>query len=233
MTVGTGDRKKVIFLCALGALAVYLVYTNLLAGPSAVPGDTSPRATAAPPPSIGPPVDTPGPKRAPVKRVGTGEWQPVLRSKRPEERIDPSVADPTLKLDLLAKVEAVDSAGGTRNLFQFGQPPPKETAAAKPAGPEPSVWPMVGPKPLPPPPAPAPPAPPPPITLKFYGISTVRADGKKTAYFLDGDEILKAAEGDTLKRRYKVIRIGPTSVLMEDMEVKQQQSVPLAPEAQG
>ena len=51
--------------------------------------------------------------------------------------------------------------------------------------------------------------------------------------FLDGDEILYAAEGDTLKRRYKVIRIMPTSVLMEDTESKHQQPLPLVEESQS
>jgi hypothetical protein len=40
-----------------------------------------------------------------------------------------------------------------------------------------------------------------------------------------------AAEGETLKRRYRVVRINPTSVVMEDTEVKKQQTLPLAEEA--
>ena len=230
MTLGSGDKKKVIFLCVLGALALYLVYSNLIAGPS-VPQDSAPRAgAAAPPPNVAP-QEAPGPKRAVANRGRSEEWLPVLRSKRPEERKDPRTIDPTLKLDLLAKVQTVDAAGGLRNLFQFGPPP--ASAAVKPTGPETSVWVAIGPRPIPPPAPPPPPPPPPPITLKFYGIATVRADGKKTAYFLDGDDILKAAEGDILKRRYKVLRIGPNSVLVEDTEAKRQQSVPLAEEAQS
>jgi hypothetical protein len=53
------------------------------------------------------------------------------------------------------------------------------------------------------------------------------------AFFLDGDDILIAFEGETLKRRYRVVRIGATSVLMEDVELKHQQPVPLAEEAGG
>ena len=65
-------------------------------------------------------------------------------------------------------------------------------------------------------------------------------NGKRSAYFLDGDctpsdiskcDILIASEGETLKRRYKLVRISPTSVLLEDTESKRQQSVPLTPEA--
>ena len=90
--------------------------------------------------------------------------------------------------------------------------------------------------PLEAPKAPATPAaaadpPPPPITLKFYGFSTVRNNGQKSAYFLDGDDILIASEGQTLKRRYKLVRISANSVLLEDTESKRQQSVPLTQEA--
>jgi hypothetical protein len=135
-----------------------------------------------------------------------------------------------LKTDLLAKVTAVEPSGGSRNLFAFGQPPPKE---AELKGPEPKIA-MYGPPEAPkPPPPPGPPVepPPPPITLKFYGLSTVRNNGKKSAYFLDGDDILIASEGETLKRRYKLVRISASSVLLEDTESKRQQSVPLTQEA--
>jgi hypothetical protein len=153
----------------------------------------------------------------------------VLRPKRVEDRIDPTAVDPTLRLDLLAHAQTANAAGGIRNLFQFSTPPPKEVA--KLAGPEPVV--KVGPVQPPPPPPPPPPTPPPPITIKFYGFSTAAVTGKKTAYFLDGEDILLGREGDTLKRRYKVVRILPTSVLIEDTDAKRQQSVPLTEEAQS
>ena len=144
--------------------------------------------------------------------------------------------DPTLRLDLLAKLQNEDPASGGRNLFQFGQPPPPK--AELPKGPEPKVVPstFVGPR------QPgvqnesareAPTPPPPPITFKYYGYSTARANGKRTAFFLDGDEILVAGEGDTVKRRYRVVRIGVSSVIMEDVESKRQQPLALAEEAGG
>ena len=76
-------------------------------------------------------------------------------------------------------------------------------------------------------PKPAAEAPPPPITLKYYGLATKRIDGKKTAFFLDGEEIILAPEGYTVKKKYRVVRIGVNSVLMEDMDSKRQQSLPL------
>ena len=68
-------------------------------------------------------------------------------------------------------------------------------------------------------------------------LVTINEDGSPQVTLnwigLDGDEIIYAAEGDTLKRRYKVLRIGPTSVLMEDTESKRQQTVQLAEEVQS
>jgi len=157
----------------------------------------------------------------------------VLHSKRPEDRIDPMTIDPILRLDLLAKVQAVELAGGSRNLFQFSTPPVK-TEALK--GPEPKVFPKPGSSVVQAagdPAKPAGPPPPPPINLKYYGFSTARNNGRKKAFFLDGDEISVATEGDTVNKRYRVVRIGVNSVLMEDMESKRQQSLPLTAEQPG
>lgn len=148
----------------------------------------------------------------------------MLRSKRAEDRIDPAKVDPTLRLDLLAKLQAEPSGNG-RNLFQFGPPPAKT-----PPKPEPTVIPKPGPvlpvtstaQPLAPPP-------PPPIPLRYYGFSSVPSTSAKTAFFLDGEEILVAKEGDTVKRRYRVVRIGASSVVVEDTESKRQQTLQMEP----
>jgi hypothetical protein len=238
MTLGTADRKKVIALSVLGAILLAVFYFNVLAGPD-VPRGASERAAARPRAAASaltaagslPDEQTPGPARKrPALSGRSKEFNPVLRSKRPEDRVDPSKIDPTLRLDLLAKVQEVGPAGSTRNLFQIAPAPPKEI---KPTGPEPKVFIAYGP-PLPKPPAP-PPAPPtpPPIPLKYYGIATVRDNGEKTAYFLDGDEILHASEGDILKRRYRIIKIGPKSVDVEDTESKHTQPLPLVDESKS
>ena len=75
--------------------------------------------------------------------------------------------------------------------------------------------------------------PPPPITLKYYGYIAQRADGRKRAFFLDGDDILVAAEGELLKRRYKVVRIGVNSAIVEDMQFNNTQTIPLQEETAG
>ncbi|MCX6609832.1 MAG: hypothetical protein NTW74_03150, partial [Acidobacteria bacterium] len=55
----------------------------------------------------------------------------------------------------------------------------------------------------------------------------------KKGFFLDGDDIVVASEGDLIKTRYKVIRIGLTNVTMEDTQFKQQQTLPIVPDNSG
>jgi hypothetical protein len=54
--------------------------------------------------------------------------------------------------------------------------------------------------------------------------------GAKRAFFLDGEEILIGAEGDVLKKRYRVVKIGVNSVVMEDLLNKSEQTLPLEPQ---
>lgn len=245
------DPKKVYLLGGLLVIGGYLFYSNVLSGPDASPApartvrtapstSTPPAAAAAKRPGArgtGPaPSDTaeetgPPSSRRQSQARSSEEFKPSLKPKRPEERVDPMTIDPTLRLDLLAKVQAVNMEGGRRNLFQISQAPPQ----ALPAEPKIVVAkraPM-GPPPAPAPVTPPPPPPPPPIMLKYYGYSSARGDNKKRAFFLDGDDILVAAEGELVKKRYRVVRIGINSVVMEDTESKTQQTLPLQEEAVG
>lgn len=231
MKLGANEPKKLVMLGLLAVAAGYLVYSNVLSGPSNRETPAAAPAVAADVPAASAPspsAQTTAPRAASSGRGRSDEFHPVLRSKRPEDRIDPTKVDPTLRRDLLAKLQAVGASGNGRNLFQFGQAPVKEL----PKGPEPKV-PL---KPLIPvvannePPKPSGPPPPPPINLKYYGYTSPRIGGGKTAFFLDGEDILVAKEGDTLKRRYKLVRIGVNSVVMEDTESKRQQTIPLAEE---
>jgi hypothetical protein len=231
MKLGTNEPKKLVMLGLLALVAIYLVYSNVFSGPSNRETPAAARAGDVPAvPGVSAPTES-APTTTARPQAGRGrsdEFHPFVRSKRPEDRIDPTKVDPTLRRDLLAKLQAVAASGTGRNLFQFGQAPPKEL----PKGPEPKVM----PKPLQAavptePPKPAGPPPPPPINLKYYGYTSPRVGGGKTAFFLDGEEILVAKEGDTLKRRYRLVRIGVSSVVMEDTESKRQQTIPLAEEA--
>ncbi len=104
--------------------------------------------------------------------------------------------------------------------------------------PEPKVVPktvakMYGPPVFVPPPPPPPHVdpPPPPFTPKYYGLATKQIDGKKTAFFLDGEDIILATEGMTVKKRFKLVRIAANSVVVQDVDTKKEQTVQLSEDA--
>ena len=69
--------------------------------------------------------------------------------------------------------------------------------------------------------------------MKYYGLATKRIDNKKTAFFLDGEDIILATEGMTVKRRYRIVRINAESVVIEDTDVKREQTVKISEDAGG
>ncbi len=230
MKLGLENKKETAALAVLAVVAGYLLYANVLSGPDAptTPAGVTPAAVEQPLASASAPSRAPSTGRPPGQAVRSDEFHPVLRSKRPEDRIDPTKVDPTLLLDALERLQQVASDGANRNLFQFGTPPPPPQPKAVLNAPEP----VITPRPQPPTPPMQPAEPPPvPIPLKYFGISTARRGGVRTAFFLDGDDIVIAGEGDLLKKRYRVVRIGATSVVLEDTQLKREQSLALADEA--
>jgi hypothetical protein len=170
-----------------------------------------------------------GPRTAPKSgRVSASgdDFRPTLK---PPEGLDLTRVDPTLKTDLLAKVRKVSVEGGSRSLFEFYTPPP-------PPVPKPAA---IVPKPLTASETkaaemakgPAPPPPPPPIPLKFYGYSGAVRSTVRRAFFLDGEDIVQAGENETIRNRYKILRIGVNSAVVEDTVAKNQQTLQLADEA--
>ncbi len=235
MKVGA-EPKKLAILAVLLVVAGIVYWMNSRedapAAPPATAKRTAPPPTAgtAPPPAPGgmanPPAIAQTQRAARQPGRGSQEFRPSLKAKRPEERVDPMKVDPTLRLDLLARVREVKIQGGHRSLFDFSQPPPPKTpdvkivpSAAKPSPPKPvesAAAPSNPPKP-----------PPPPIPLKFYGYVSQKSQGPKRAFFLEGDEIHVAGEGDLIKKRYRVVRISVNSVVVEDIQYSNQQTLPL------
>jgi hypothetical protein len=240
MTLGGQDKKKVLILGALFAVLGYFFYDNVIAGPSVPTQAAQSNPLPNPDPDAGAtrPLESPGPKtqtrRARVvaaSRASREEFVPVFREKRQGQAQDaarPSFdnVDPTVHWEILAKVRDVPPAGGIRNLFEASAAPPKPVDE-KPKGPEPKVFIAYGPKQPPPPAPPPPPPPPPPIPLKLYGVVTMRNTGKRTACFIDGEDIVVASEGDIVKRRYRIVSIGAKLVTVEDIEAKRQQQLTL------
>jgi hypothetical protein len=235
ITLGAEPRKLAI-LGALGLVAAYLLYSNFR-------GDTPPAAPAArlaapskAPRAAAPAAPAPDARRAPRAAVRPSqEFRPSLKPRNPQERLDPATIDPALRLDLLARLQQVQLEGGERSLFEFGQPRPPKTPDVKilpkPAAPgaktaDAAADPKAAAA------APAKP-PPPPIPLKFYGYLNPARGGARRAFFLDGDDIFVAAEGEIIKKRYKVVRIGINSAVLEDVEYQHQQTVRLEEQPAG
>jgi hypothetical protein len=119
--------------------------------------------------------------------------------------------DPTLRLDLLKSSEDVNYKGAGRDIFQ-NQPEPVPIPQTK--------QPVIDTGPPKPPP-------PPPIPLKFYGYSGNKS-GPKQVFLSKGDDIFIAKEGQVIDRRYKILKIGPTSIEVEDVLNNNRQTLPLA-----
>jgi hypothetical protein len=235
------DKKKIAMLGGLVVVLLIVWWINRPDTPASTTSTPAPRPVAQAPSGIRTPLTRPrtpaGEPGSPVRAAHFGtrgqaaqEFRPSLA---PETPIDPSKVDPTLRTDLLAKLQGVHVEGGSRSVFDFGQAaaPKPEVEKAKPV--VPSIWAKgvrLFPMKPPDPPAPAPPPPPPPIPLKFYGFTASRA-GSKRAFFMEGDDIYVAGEGDTIKNRYKIIRIGVNSAVVEDTQFKHEQTIPLTEEA--
>ncbi len=223
MTLGA-EPKKVAALGVVIVIGLIVYYMNST-------GDSAPAApprtvVTNPANALPPVVASSSPRRQ--NRAANGEFRPIVPGSRPDDHIDPGSIDPELKLDLLAKVQAIPPIEGGRNLFQFGSAP----APDKPLPPVPTNVPKIAiNQPTPKPvtnvlsSTPAGPPPAPPITFKYYGYRASKAG--KLAFLLDGDDIILAAENQTVKQRYRIVRIATTSIDIEDTQFKSTQTLKL------
>ena len=226
------ERKKVALLAGLLVAAGGIFYMQVSSAP-----DAPASRTAAPPKTLpaarqlraGAEEDLAegrGASKARVSQQRLTEFRPTLKRSNSTEALDPTKIDPTLRADLLAKVRGVQYGGIERNLFQFGAPKPKALPPVNPTGPLPKP----APKPGEPggPEAAAPPKPTaPPVTMKYFGFVNRPGDVHRRAFLLDGEDVFVAVEGEVIKRRYRVVRIGVNSLIVEDIEFKSEQTLPL------
>jgi hypothetical protein len=236
MKVGA-EPKKVAILAALLIAGLIVLYYNVFAGdsePKTPPVRVAPAVSVPVITPLGVPAAGRAERRRTSKNGVTQEFTFREGTAPGEEKPDPATIDPTLRLDLLAKLQKVDLPASLRNIFQYGAAPPPPTAA-KPVE-LPKNTPKIAinqPPPKPPGPPPAPPAPiAPAITWKYYGYKVSKSDGRKQAFLLDGEDIIIAGENDSVKLgRYKVVRIGVSSITIEDTQFKSTQTLQLQPDA--
>jgi hypothetical protein len=143
--------------------------------------------------------------------TGTATSKPAGSARKAGPVVLAQSLDPTLRLDLLKSSEDVSYKGSGRDIFQ-NQPEPAPI-------PKPIENPITDNRPPPPPP-------PPPIPLKFYGFSGSKS-GPKQVFLSKGDDIFVAKEGQIIDRRYKILKIGPNSVDVEDVLTNNRQTLPL------
>jgi hypothetical protein len=119
------------------------------------------------------------------------------------DAIDPAAL--VVRLDALNEPRPVAS-GSSRNPFRFQpKPPPAPSPAARP------VPQVVAP------PVPTGPPPPPPIPLKFIG-TVEPTPGDRVAALSDCRYTFRGREGDIVDGRYRLVRIGVESVVMEYLD---------------
>lgn len=212
MKTGIEDKKKLIIAGVSGffaLLSLFYLYNVLFGGTSA----------PAPAPAVivnsSTVKTTPGPSRtvtappgfAVAEKVGTTSGQ----------------LDPTLHMEAMRVTESLVYTGSGRNIFAgVGGASTDILKPKAPAGPPIPV------AVAPPRPVDLGPPPPPPINLKFFGTST-QTGGTRKAFLLAGDEVFLASPGDVVQRRYRVVTIGPTSIVVEDIPNNNKQTLPLIP----
>ncbi len=149
------------------------------------------------------PPPSPAVSAQPKKTAGPGSIQ------------DPS-QDPRLRLDILEASRRVKYEPG-RDIFHMQAPvavPTPTTTVRQPV--------------LPPTPTPIPT--PPPIPLKYYGFANKPSEPKKVFLMDDsGQRVFVVGQGEIVDRRYRLVQIQASSVVMEDVLTSNRQTIQLSP----
>jgi hypothetical protein len=230
------EPKKVAVVVVLMASAAYFYISNRNSGETDAPSPSVVSTSASRPAATPRAAVRP---RAGAQGKNSGNPREFRPSMRPPKGVEPSSVDPTLHLNALAKLQEVKLEPTVRSLFEISATPPPTAAELKMSAEPQKIKPAFGLYGPPPPPA-DPPKPPTPrapaIPLKFYGFVNPARPDVKRAFFLDNEEIVVAGEGDLIKKRYKILRIGVNSAEVEDTQFKgdnTKQTLPLETELQG
>jgi hypothetical protein len=149
-----------------------------------------------------------------VSAILVGQWvvggsgvpeSDVRNSRRPASQTSIAVVredsvDPMLRLGALRETEATNYVGSGRNIFRVEEEQPNTEVDRKAdvKVPDPPKVVEI-----------------PPIPLSFFGFS--RKGGMSTVFLLKGEDVFLAREGDIVDRRYKIVRVHPDAVDVEDL----------------
>jgi hypothetical protein len=184
----------------IAAVALAVLAIVLFARMLMGPGDSTPASTVSPPSAT--------PAAIPAKKTSTRGKNSAKKASKA-----PSSLDPELRYDWLQASEDTKYEGAGRNIFKAQAEIPQIVQKVNTEGTEADK-------------GPPPPPPPPPINLKFFGFANKPGEAKRI-FLSQGEDVFIASEGDTVDRRYKVMRISPTSVEIEDEMNNNRQSIPL------
>jgi hypothetical protein len=206
--LGFESRKKAIAAGALGVVLVLVLIHELtqFSSTTAATAPVAPAANGLTEPAAG----SAKPARASGRKLAGAAAK--------KERV-PQNLDPTLHLQQLASTEQIKYEGSGRNIFvsqaEAVEIPTPVASGTAPGGPDKVIQIQ-------------PPPPPPPIPLKFFGFANQTGEAKKVFLSKD-DDVFIAGEGEIVDRRYKVVRISPTSVEIQDVVGSgPPQSIPLS-----
>lgn len=219
MKAGTENRKKTIAAGALGAVALICVvymYSAVFGGSDTTPTSATPAPMATAPTPARP--ETAAVVTQPAGgAAGLGATPGV-----PAAKLTSTAAslDPTLDEAAMLRTESLVYSGTGRNIFSASYTPVAANLPANmpPARPRPRTMParMV----------PQGPPPPPPMNLKFFGTER-HADGRMQAFFLSGDNVYLASQGDIIARKYKLLNLTANTAQVQDLENNNTQMLPL------
>lgn len=208
MKLGIENRNQMILAAGLGVVALLVIAYEFMPSSSTI-ASTTPVTSATDSRTLA------GNAARPGTHHGSGSTSG--KKARPAQDLDP-----TLHLQQLVSAEQVKYEGSGRNIF-ISQPDPVIPTPLAPG--------VTGPGKrgdnkdaviqIPQP------APPPPIPLKCFGFANRPGEPKKV-FLIKGEDTFIAGEGEIVDRRYKVVRISPTSVEIQDLVVSgPPQSIPL------
>ena len=157
--------------------------------------------------------------------VAGGIWLLYFREEKPvvvtaalgsfeQEYKGINVDNPQLRTEEIERARHAEYKNvGGRNIFSRETPPPRPTPLPRPNRTDTAQT-----QPLPPPP------PPPPVVAalpgKFFGFGTVPNGTVRLAFLTNGDEVYVVPEGELFQNRFRILKIGNTTLDYEDISTR-------------